>query len=356
MKFVFWQNSISIHQIPFLRELAKEHSVTLVTECGISTERTKEGWSNPDIGNLYVAVAPNDNVIKSLIAKNDQHVFSGINAFPLVYKAFKFAIKSNKSISVLSEPYNIRGFKGKLRYIKYVILGLRYGKHINRIFTTGIEGEWVYRIAGWPVDKICQWGYFTDNICDTTQDKTNHTRPNLIFIGKICRRKNIIPFLRVAIKYHDLYNELRIIGDGPLKHELMTTISKVKNIHYQGVVSNKEVNYYLQKADLLILPSLYDGWGAVVNESLSTGTRVFCSDNCGASILIDKNGYRGTVFPLKKMEESLRQELSRPALSDTHRKNIIEWSKSHISGIIASAYFINCIKSRTKPIAPWIEK
>lgn len=37
-------------------------------------------------------------------------------------------------------------------------------------------------------------------------------------------------------------------------------------------------------ADYLILPSLYDGWGAVVNEGLQSGCKVLVSKDCGASI------------------------------------------------------------------------
>ena len=44
-----------------------------------------------------------------------------------------------------------------------------------------------------------------------------------------------------------------------------------------------------------MLPSRFDGWGAVVNEALMVGTPVICSDRCGASDLIE-NGRNGYVF------------------------------------------------------------
>ena len=51
----------------------------------------------------------------------------------------------------------------------------------------------------------------------------------------------------------------------------------------------------IAQSHALILPSLYDGWGAVVNEALMEGTMVYCSDKCGASVLIDDPS-RGRLF------------------------------------------------------------
>ncbi len=54
----------------------------------------------------------------------------------------------------------------------------------------------------------------------------------------------------------------------------------------------------MDKCDLLILPSIFDGWGAVVNEALGRGMRVLCSNGCGSSVLLDGE-QRGSVFNLE---------------------------------------------------------
>ena len=43
------------------------------------------------MGKTKIIVAPDDKTIDNLILENKDavHVFSGINAFPMVYKAFK---------------------------------------------------------------------------------------------------------------------------------------------------------------------------------------------------------------------------------------------------------------------------
>ena len=44
-----------------------------------------------------------------------------------------------------------------------------------------------------------------------------------------------------------------------------------------------------------MLPSRYDGWGVVVNEALMAGVPVMCSDQVGASAVIEK-WQCGTIF------------------------------------------------------------
>ena len=59
-------------------------------------------------------------------------------------------------------------------------------------------------------------------------------------------------------------------------------------------------------ADLLALPSRWDGWGLVVNEALAVGVPVIASNACGASDLIrqDVNGYVFTSEDAASLRES----------------------------------------------------
>ena len=63
----------------------------------------------------------------------------------------------------------------------------------------------------------------------------------------------------------------------------------------------------MRQCDLLVLPSLFDGWGAVVNEALQAGMRVLCSTACGAASLLDGRQRGGSFDPDRP--ESLRRAL-----------------------------------------------
>lgn len=102
------------------------------------------------------------------------------------------------------------------------------------------------------------------------------------------------------------FNKLYVIGSGPLKNELNALINSENfrsngelSIEYCGTMENKQVQSFIANCDILVLPSVYDGWGAVVNEALIQGTPVVCSEDCGASTLL-KDKWRGETFSWKK--------------------------------------------------------
>ena len=86
---------------------------------------------------------------------------------------------------------------------------------------------------------------------------------------------------------------LTIIGVGE-QQEFLQSISN-KNIIFRGAVENKFMGDEFAKNDVLILPSLIEPWGLVVEEALYFGLPVLVSDRCGSSELI-KNGINGFTF------------------------------------------------------------
>lgn len=356
MKFIFWQNVISIHQSAFIKALAMEHDVTLVAENTLDQQRIKEKWNIPDMGKAKVIVSPDKNQIFSLLQiPETHHIFSGIDAYPMVYQAFRYAVKFNLSISVMAEPYEWAGIKGLLRRLKYTALYLRYGRYINHFFTTGNMGIKCYRKAGFPMKKLHQWGYFTEQNNLILESQSKGSKPVVIFIGKIDARKNILPLVDVTKKLTDKYSKFLIIGTGPYESGLSNAIASESKIEYIGPIPNQEITSYLVNSDLLVLPSLFDGWGAVINEALAVGTRVLCSNRCGAEVLLD-GSERGGTFDINSsddLSEKLIHWLNKGIISCNDRCKISQWAHKNISGSSASSYFCDVMRGNNKQ-APWI--
>lgn len=356
MKFIFWQNIISIHQSAFIKALAENHEVTLVAEEKLDKQRVSESWNIPEMGNAKVVISPSDTEIESLLAdENVNNVFSGIDAFPMVYSAFKRAVALNRNITVMAEPYDWTGIKGKVRQLKYMLLFAKYKKHISHFFTTGNHGIRCFNASGMSLAKLHQWGYFTEsNLKVNESDITVNSLPKVIFVGKIDQRKNVISLVEALNMISDLYDETIIIGTGPLEDQLKTIIEGNDKMHYLGSLQNDVVKSRIRQCDLLVLPSLFDGWGAVVNEALSQGTRVLCSDRCGAEILLD-GIVRGGSFSLANdsLPIELKKWLKKGALSKDERNEIRNWAESRISGKVAADYFVATLNSMS-PKAPWL--
>jgi len=78
---------------------------------------------------------------------------------------------------------------------------------------------------------------------------------------------------------------LTIVGTGGAEASLRARADRLglsRTVSWQGVVPNELIPGLMGGHDLLVLPGRFDGWGAVVNEALSVGPTVLCSETCGA--------------------------------------------------------------------------
>lgn len=362
MNFIFWQNILSPHQIDFLHSLSKRYSVTLVVETIQDEYRKNDGWEIPNIGPIDVIVNPsNEEIEKLFINKDDIHIFSGISAYPLIYRGFKKAIKNNSRIGIFSEPINFSGFKGFLKLLRGKYQCIRFNKNIDFIAATGDLGVQTYKKFGYSVNKIFQWGYFINL---TENDKTNIEKNNhLIFVGNLNHNKQIFPLVKVFIEnkgYH--FSSFNILGNGPLsgflnKHIINRNYSDRIKLH--GRLVSEDTHKLIAKSSLLVLPSLSDGWGVVVNEALLSGTPVIASSNVGASVLLKEN--RGDIFEVGNLKQldHLLYKWSNKIMSKEDYDSIQNWAKKSISPEIATDYFLKIIDysygaKKEKPEAPWI--
>tara|TARA_X000000368_G_scaffold286612_1_gene227685 strand:+ start:341 stop:1369 length:1029 start_codon:yes stop_codon:yes gene_type:complete len=119
-------------------------------------------------------------------------------------------------------------------------------------------------------------------------------KKRFLFIGRLSKEKNIELLV-------DMFNGLKeytltIVGTGPLEQKLK---SKAKeNIIFNGEVANQELKEKFENNDLLILPSISETWGLVVEEALYFGMPIIVSNNCGVCELVKEN-VNGYVVDLK---------------------------------------------------------
>jgi glycosyltransferase involved in cell wall biosynthesis len=129
-------------------------------------------------------------------------------------------------------------------------------------------------------------------------------------------------------------------------------------VSFLGARSNTDVWDLLAASDVLVLPSGIDGWGAVANEALMSGTPVICSDYCGASDLI-RDGDCGRTFragSIADLAAALSAWAARGPTTHARRRRIREWSR-RIDGASLASYFTAIVEhvdeGAPKPVAPW---
>lgn len=162
---------------------------------------------------------------------------------------------------------------------------------------------------------------------DFFKDKCKKTENNLnvLFIGRLNKKKGFHIFNDLAHNYLD-NDRVKFTAIGSKFND---GIELSGNISLTGHIPRKMVENYLSDADILIMPSVSDGFGKVVLEAMSYGVAVICSANTGASDLIT-DGENGYIFDIKD-DSSLRccfsEIVNNSDLLDTLKKNSLISSK-----------------------------
>ena len=114
----------------------------------------------------------------------------------------------------------------------------------------------------------------------------------ILFVGRLTEVKNIPLLIKAFYKLSDADDvRLVLVGDGDKKDELKTL---VQNLHledkviFAGRFEGDKLYAWYNIANLFVLPSIYEPFGAVTAEALEAGCQVLCSDRAGSSGLINE--------------------------------------------------------------------
>ena len=161
----------------------------------------------------------------------------------------------------------------------------------------------------------------------------NTTRSHLLFLGYFRPEKDIralIEAFKDACTSDDL---LTIAGDGPLRSELEDSVAGCPNITLHDYVTGEQKGSLLESVDALVLPSTYEPWGLVVNESLFFGTPVIACEDIGAAELIE-DGANGLLFKWDSDGAGLRVILKRFCEDPELRRHLLEGAASMSSEML----------------------
>lgn len=136
-------------------------------------------------------------------------------------------------------------------------------------------------------------------------ERATYPKLLLIYIGQLIRRKGVPQALKALQKLSDPDIGLLIVGSGPQEEELkrFCQAQELKNVYFEGFQQQDDLPKYYALADVLILSSLEEVWGLVVNEALTSGLYVLCSNRAGAAYDLIKEGWNGALFDPHNVEE-----------------------------------------------------
>ena len=372
-----WMNFPNSHQSDLFNDLSNQfENFEVIYAHSDDENRKNQGWIFENNLNYRFKIIDKKLKIWTLIKyvfknRKSTHVVNGIWA----EKYFLFVIVLLNLFGVNFLIYSEAPVPTKNRSIvKRILLNLVIipSAKLLIIKAKGILAVSIFAVdffksLGIESERIYRFGYFR-SIKSNLQKHTISSTIQLIFVGQLIERKGIMTLLEAIKNIHQtnkLFN-LTIIGTGELESILKDFIVENKlqdTVNLLGVVSSENVVDYITKADLLILPSNFDGWGMVVNEALQSNIPVLVSDQCGAKELI-KYGYNGFIFKAKETDSLTENLLKFLEMSfderETMKKRAGEMGEK-ISIPVVGNYLNLCIQhslnpANLKPTAPWLNE
>lgn len=167
--------------------------------------------------------------------------------------------------------------------------------------------------------RMYRWGYFPEVFERKYEDAVKLKSSEIVRIlwaGRFLDWKRPQQALEIAKKLKEKgYNfQLDMVGGGDLENEIKKQVCENKLegcVNLMGFVPAEQVRTYMDRADIFLFTSnRIEGWGAVLNEAMSSRCAVVANWQIGAVPFLvrhNKNGlvYNGTVEDLLLKTECL---------------------------------------------------
>lgn len=198
----------------------------------------------------------------------------------------------------------------------------RFLPAISAVYTAGRIGKDYFKKLGYSDEQIFN-SYFSHDVDFFTYERVHHAET---YSEKI-RNELGIPQDHFVIlnvsrlldlkRLEDLHEALLLIqrkttermhvvliGDGEYTSPVKAMHRDCKTIRFHWIrsVAYEDMPKYYAMSDLLVHPSEGDIWGLVVNEALSMGKPVICTDRIGAAEMV-RDGENGFIVPVRAPAE-----------------------------------------------------
>ncbi len=333
--------------------------------------RRAQGWTANDGALVETEVLPETGCRQRIEAILDEdpdalHLFGSPFERSPINLALYGATKRQRSIFLISEPYSPKAVgyladgatwrdtvKARLRPALYALYGRMLRRRIDGVFA--ISPLAVEQFSAMGIKRVYPFGYFVPG--DGAQATAGNGAPlNIAYLGSFIARKGVTSLLEAFRSEAVIASKARLTLFGPASEEIRAV--DTANVRYGGSLPFGQVQSELAQYDLLVVPSLYDGWAVVVNEAVQAGLAVLASDTVGAGAMLPRWGC-GAQFAAGS-SAALADAISDLA-ADADR--LAEWRRQAkilaplLEPQVAGAYMSDCIASFWRdsepPEAPW---
>lgn len=307
-----------------------------VAASNIGTERKQMGFSQMEADYLLdYANATDKGDIQKVIDDADVVLIGASEPVSLV----RNRMRHGKLTFRCSE----RIFKTKSRYLKAPIHWLRgFITRKSCLLCCSAKSARDYNLLGLYRNRSYKWGYFTEvpsiDVKKVWEKKleAGNEGVSILWVARLIPLKHPeIPIRALKrIKDKGYQFDFNIIGDGPIApdvRKLIEELGMTDCVHLLGVKSQAEVREYMEQSEIFIFSSNgEEGWGAVMNESMSCACAPVANSEIGSIPFLIKDKVNGMIYH-KNSIDSLVECLIPLMDSESYRRQMGEEAYKTIS-------------------------
>lgn len=309
MDKVIITNLPAFYKIKLFNEIGREQKILVIFTGNDAAIRNRD-FFDEEIKFSYQYLSPGSSwnkirqIRKILNKTNYKKLIIGGWDEALLWTA-AFVSPRHKNQLILESSYLESSTEGVKKWMKMTFLS-----RISKVYATGLSQIKLLEKLHYRGEYVRTGGVGLFNVVPQPAYQQKNEIKNFLYVGRFSEEKNL-PFL---IKYFNKFPEINftLIGYGP-QEESLKEVAK-ENITFVGPVSNKDMHLHYSKYDVLILASLHEVWGLVIEEALNNGLPALISDrigsaeeweNQGVAVLFEPNEENSLDEAVKKLRDPL---------------------------------------------------
>lgn len=359
MKVTFYSNFLTHHQVPFCLEMQKRlgDDFKFVSTVKIFQWRLDLGFEDLDKKYDFVIPAYESEEMKEearKLALESDVVMIGSTTDELIeerLKLDKLTFRYRARVFIFPDGFwNTVLNKDKMmlfynRHIKY-----RKNKNLH-LLCANAYGAKDFNKLGLYKNKTYKWGYFLAtnhyDIEELIASKEKNEKMQIIWVARFIKWKHpeVVVKLAKRLKEQNYNFKIQMLGTGKLEEKIKQRIKKENLedvLEVVGQVPSDKVKDYMEKANIFIGTSdSFEGWGAVINESMNAGCAIVANKKMGSVPFLIGDNDTGLMYNnYQDLENKVKKLINDKELRHRLSKNAYEYITTKWTGEIAAENII----------------
>lgn len=344
-------NAMNHHQFPFCDSMSEIPDVffRFVATKPIAQDRLKTGFQDLNSSREYIVRSYEseleNNKAQQLVDESDFVIYGSAP-----YEMLHNRKKHGKWIFLYSERL-FKESRGKdplnIKTITACTLRYFFSSHKKlRLLCSSAFSSNDYRFFRFKKNQTYKWGYFPPTSKHSFQDIIHQKEENrIIWVGRFIPLKHAELAIELAkkLKQNSLPFQMKLVGDGPMTESLKEEVKKFElqeNVHFLGVLNTEQTRREMERSQIMISTSDHnEGWGAVINEGMSSGCAMVASHLMGSVPYLIKDGINGYVFESGNLDDlyiKVKTLLEDRDLCDNYAENAYSTISEKWNGKVAA--------------------